>query len=216
MGQFFKHFKGKPYRYLFTAKFSEDLSEMAVYETMYENSEGKLWVRPKKMFDESVTRDGKTRPRFAKVALQFNSLEDVNDLAVNQKIITMVQDRLAPLLLDQFVEKLKNRRNLLILTCEDEGQLLGFKVGFEQEDDSSHFYSWIGAVARGYERLGIASELMRLQHDFAKSRGYKTVMTKSEHLYPEMIYLNLKSGFEIDRVDINEAGTRKIVFLKNL
>ena len=63
----YRHFKNKPYRFVGIAKHSETLEEMVVYEALYDNPEGKLWVRPKEMFFESVERDGKKVPRFAKV-----------------------------------------------------------------------------------------------------------------------------------------------------
>lgn len=60
----YQHFKGKKYRLLNVVKHSETLEELVLYEALYENAEGKLWVRPKSMFFEEVTRDGKTFPRF--------------------------------------------------------------------------------------------------------------------------------------------------------
>ena len=60
----YKHYKGKEYRVIGVAKHSETLEEMVIYEALYDNPEGKLWVRPKKMFEESVEVDGKVVPRF--------------------------------------------------------------------------------------------------------------------------------------------------------
>ncbi len=56
----YKHFKGNMYEVIGIAKDSETQEEMVVYK----NPEGGLWVRPKKMFLEDVTRDGKTMKRF--------------------------------------------------------------------------------------------------------------------------------------------------------
>ena len=44
------------------AKDSETCGTMVVYQALY--GDGGLWVRPAKMFFESVTRDGQTMPRF--------------------------------------------------------------------------------------------------------------------------------------------------------
>ena len=43
---------------------------MVIYECLYENPEGKIWVRPLGMFLETVTVDGKTVPRFAYIGDQ--------------------------------------------------------------------------------------------------------------------------------------------------
>ena len=63
----YKHYKGKLYEVLGVARHSETLEELVVYQGMYDSEEfGKnpIWVRPKKMFLESVTIDGKEVPRF--------------------------------------------------------------------------------------------------------------------------------------------------------
>ena len=58
----YRHFKGKEYQVVGVAKDSETLQEMVVYRQLY--GDGGLWVRPLAMFEENVTRDGKTFPRF--------------------------------------------------------------------------------------------------------------------------------------------------------
>lgn len=63
----YQHFKGNFYRVINITRHSETLEEMVVYQALYEHPEyGKdsLRVRPKEMFLENVTRDGKTFPRF--------------------------------------------------------------------------------------------------------------------------------------------------------
>lgn len=60
----YRHFKGKEYIVLGVAKHSETLGEFVVYEALYDNPQGKLWVRPLDMFLETIERDGKTFKRF--------------------------------------------------------------------------------------------------------------------------------------------------------
>jgi len=62
IGRAFRHFKGKFYRLEGFAKDSETLEEMVVYRALY--GERGLWVRPAKMFFETIARDGKTMKRF--------------------------------------------------------------------------------------------------------------------------------------------------------
>ncbi len=59
----YRHFKGNLYRLLFVARHSETLEPMVVYQALY--GERGFWVRPASMWNERVTRDGKTTPRFA-------------------------------------------------------------------------------------------------------------------------------------------------------
>lgn len=63
----YRHYKNKMYRVLGTALHSESLEPLVVYEALYENDLGKLWVRPAAMFLETITLDGKTVPRFERI-----------------------------------------------------------------------------------------------------------------------------------------------------
>ncbi len=58
----YRHFKGNEYEVLYIAKHSETLEELVVYRALY--GEGEVWVRPLKMWNERVERDGKTFSRF--------------------------------------------------------------------------------------------------------------------------------------------------------
>lgn len=58
----YRHFKGNEYRVLYTATHSETLEPMVVYQALY--GQRGIWVRPAAMWNETVTREGKTMPRF--------------------------------------------------------------------------------------------------------------------------------------------------------
>lgn len=61
-GGIYRHFKGNLYKVVGTAKHSETLEPMVIYQALY--GDFGLWVRPKSMFLETVERDGKSFPRF--------------------------------------------------------------------------------------------------------------------------------------------------------
>ncbi len=63
----YQHYKGKRYRLIDVVRHSETLEELVLYETLYENELGKLWVRPKGMFLENLP-DG--TPRFKYIPSQ--------------------------------------------------------------------------------------------------------------------------------------------------
>jgi hypothetical protein len=62
----YRHYKGKEYRVLGVARHSETLEELVVYQLLY--GDFGWWVRPKQMFLETVTIEGRTMPRFAFVS----------------------------------------------------------------------------------------------------------------------------------------------------
>ena len=61
----YRHFKGKLYQVLFVARHSETCEPMVVYRALY--GEGGVWTRPAWMWLETVTREGRTLPRFSRV-----------------------------------------------------------------------------------------------------------------------------------------------------
>lgn len=61
----YKHSKkGNEYRVIGTAKHSETLEDLVVYEALYDNDTSKLWVRPATMWEEMVEVNGEQVPRF--------------------------------------------------------------------------------------------------------------------------------------------------------
>ena len=64
-GQIYRHYKGNLYKVLGVARHSESLEELVVYECLYENDLGTLWVRPLEMFLETLIVDGKEVLRFS-------------------------------------------------------------------------------------------------------------------------------------------------------
>lgn len=65
----YRHYKGREYRVLGIARHSETLEPLAVYQPLY--GDRALWVRPAKMFVETVDLGpaaGGRVPRFAWIA----------------------------------------------------------------------------------------------------------------------------------------------------
>jgi len=63
----YKHFKGKLYEVIGIARHSETLEEFVVYKALHNSKEfgdNALWIRPQKMFLETVEVNGKKVPRF--------------------------------------------------------------------------------------------------------------------------------------------------------
>ena len=58
----YRHFKGNEYEVIGLARHSETQEEMVIYRALYGDFD--LWVRPARMWNETVERDGKTFRRF--------------------------------------------------------------------------------------------------------------------------------------------------------
>ena len=63
---FYKHYKGKIYEVVGVATHSETLEELVVYKATYQKEGENLWVRPRIMFEEKISVDGREVLRFSK------------------------------------------------------------------------------------------------------------------------------------------------------
>ena len=66
----YRHYKGKLYEVIGTAHHSETLERLVVYRALYDHpvyGKNSLWVRPEKMFRETVDQAGEAVPRFKKI-----------------------------------------------------------------------------------------------------------------------------------------------------
>lgn len=67
----YEHYKGKIYEVIGNARHSETLEPMVVYRGLYDHpefGENPLFVRPARMFLETVEVEGRAIPRFRKVS----------------------------------------------------------------------------------------------------------------------------------------------------
>ncbi|WP_243136725.1 DUF1653 domain-containing protein [Acetobacterium paludosum] len=58
----YRHFKGNEYEVIYIGRHSETLETMVIYRPLY--GDGAIWVRPAAMWNEEITRNGKTQKRF--------------------------------------------------------------------------------------------------------------------------------------------------------
>jgi hypothetical protein len=62
----YRHYKGRNYEVIGTARHSETEEWLVVYRCLY--GDQSLWVRPLDMFNESVTVSGEEVPRFTRIS----------------------------------------------------------------------------------------------------------------------------------------------------
>ena len=65
IGATYRHYKGKNYRVRAIVKHSETCEDLVLYEALYANELGSLWVRPIEMFLEDVVVGDQTVARFS-------------------------------------------------------------------------------------------------------------------------------------------------------
>lgn len=209
----YRHYKNKPYKYIGTAKHSETLEEMVIYETRYESAGGRTWVRPKTMFFESVEIDGKLTPRFKEIPLAIQTMTEVSDAEI-QILARLIEQAFGQWDANWFFSTFNNHRKFHLAIASLEGQPAGFKLGYE--NSQLEFYSWLGAVLPEYRGLGIGSALMESQHNWCREQGYARVLTKTQNRFREMLSLNIRHGFDIIGTHASDEGGMKIILEKRL
>lgn len=104
--------------------------------------------------------------------------------------------------LDFYADRLRHRL-YLALVAEQEGELLGFKVGYQSEMPDT-FYSWMGGVRPEFRKHGVADDLADYQEAWAREKGFKSIFFKTRNRFPAMICFGLSRGFRI--IDVLPKG----------
>ena len=141
----YRHYKGKEYTVLGTARHSETLEELVVYRPEY--GERGLWVRPRPMFTETVTVDGQTVPRFQPLPTTSASDGSVDNLFAG----------LPATLPSEVVQTLVSTNNVRIERIVSRGQASPDGFWYDQEQ-----HEWV-VVLRGAARLRFEEREIELQ-----------------------------------------------------
>lgn len=211
--KFYKHYKNKPYKFHGIAKHSETLEELVVYETRYESPQGKMWVRPKDMFFESVTVDGAVTPRFKKMPLTIAEAVEVKEDEI-KFIATIMEKAFGEWDERWFFSTFKNHQKYYLLMASIEEVPVGFKLGYELND--REFYSWLGGVVPEYRGIGIAADLMTKQHEWCREKGYQQIQTTTQNRFREMLLLNIRFGFDVVGITDSDEQGSKIILQKKI
>lgn len=110
--------------------------------------------------------------------------------------------------------EIETKTGLSTFVAKEDEKIVGFKLGYERKE--KHFYSWLGGVDKTYRGRGIASELMKRQHDWCRRNGYWTIRTHTKNKWKDMLILNLKHGFDVIGTYTDEKGEPKIILEKKL
>ncbi|TFJ92035.1 GNAT family N-acetyltransferase [Lentibacillus salicampi] len=112
------------------------------------------------------------------------------------------------------IEKAKHKHKILFSVGIEKEEVVGYKIGYEMKPDI--FYSWLGGVNKIHRHQGIASKLMNEQHSHLKSKGYKTVQTKTKNKWRNMLILNIRCGFNVVGIETDQQCEPKIILEKKL
>jgi ribosomal protein S18 acetylase RimI-like enzyme len=101
----------------------------------------------------------------------------------------------------------------LLLLAESDGNMAGFKAGYERD---GAFYSWMGGVRPAYRRQGVAQALAREQERWAKAHGYRHIRFKTRNYLKPMLIFALNNGFYITAVEKRAAPLSNRIWLEKV
>lgn len=113
-----------------------------------------------------------------------------------------------------FIDRLNEKPELSILIAQHGSAIVGFKIGYRRFQGI--FFSWLGAVAEGQRRNGVARALLKRQHLLCEERGYREVQTEASGENQPMLVLNLQEGFEVYGVHMGHQDKLTVQLRKSL
>ncbi|MGB0371528.1 MAG: GNAT family N-acetyltransferase [Opitutales bacterium] len=115
---------------------------------------------------------------------------------------------------EDFLERLNEKKDLLVLLAYSGDVLIGFKIGYVRY--KGVFFSWLGGVVSGNRRKGVARALLRRQHEICLERGYEEIQTEASGSNQPMLILNLQEDFEIYGSRLGRMGELKVDLRKRI
>jgi ribosomal protein S18 acetylase RimI-like enzyme len=134
-------------------------------------------------------------------------------LAEAAQVVQVIGEFIRKETVETLAQRLAGKRDL-ILIAEENGQLLGFKIGYEL--DSETFYSWFGGVSSLARNRGVAQQLLDAQEQWVAEQGYGKLTVKSRNQFPAMLRLLLRNGYLIENFEKTEPlAESRIHFVKH-
>lgn len=85
----YRHYKGNVYQVICVVKHTETLEDMVVYSDIIDDE--KKWARPLSMWNETVTVDGITKPRFEFIAANIEDMDNKALFPLINKIADLME-----------------------------------------------------------------------------------------------------------------------------
>jgi predicted GNAT superfamily acetyltransferase len=118
-------------------------------------------------------------------------------------ISTQIPEFINPHQAVEYNKRIKGKKHLILIAYY-RNEPMGFKVGYDKEGDGS-FYSWMGGILPAYRQQQVASELARIQEEWAKENGFTSIRFKTHNRHKTMLLFALKNDFQIMAVEPRET-----------
>ncbi|WP_144211660.1 GNAT family N-acetyltransferase [Shewanella donghaensis] len=131
--------------------------------------------------------------------------------------IALISSRIHELDRAQTIESLQDRignNPCLLLIAYVEGELAGFKIGYQLNDDC--FYSWLGGVDADFRKLGLAQSMLEHQEKWATGQGYLRLEVKTRNEFKAMLNMLVANHYQITKIETAAIISRNKLFLQKI
>ncbi len=104
---------------------------------------------------------------------------------------------------EYFENRYKDSEKLIVVAYYD-GIPVGYIIGYDKFQDNESFYCWMAGVDISYRRLGILTELMNYQINWARNKGYHILKIKTRNNRREMLSFLVRNGFYFTDIEQKE------------
>ncbi len=114
---------------------------------------------------------------------------------------------------EYFENRYRNHESLIIVAYYN-GNPVGYVIGYEEiKGSKQNFYCWMAGVAHDYRRMGVLTQLMNYQIDWAKKKEYRNLIIKTRNNCREMLSFLVKKGFYFTKVEEQEKIQDNRIYL---
>lgn len=101
---------------------------------------------------------------------------------------------------EYFEDRYKDKEKIIIVAYYNYIPV-GYIIGYDKFQDNESFYCWMAGVDVNYRRLGILTQLMNYQINWAMENGYHILKIKTRNNRREMLSFLIKNGFYFTDVE---------------
>lgn len=125
-----------------------------------------------------------------------------------------ISDQLFPGEACPLAERLALRAGVVVQLVRHQGRAVAFKIACT--DAPSRLHSWRGGVLPDWRRRGLARELIRRQHRWARDQGFREITMATRNRTRGMLLLAIQEGFDVTGVRLSGQDEPLILLRKRL
>jgi GNAT superfamily N-acetyltransferase len=112
------------------------------------------------------------------------------------KIVEMFNQIFRPArTVETFERRFHGRQKILQLIAKQNGQPVGFFLGFELKPDT--YFAWFYGVLPNVRRMGVGAQLIEAAQKWATEQGYESIRLECYNQQRPMLHLAIELGYDI-------------------